>query len=121
MKKRKTGQGHERVLILGAHDRVIELADQLRAERIAAGENAQVVRRRKDGKIVRIVLENFSDDTNLVVHRGNPRRYSHDHETEQNPPRVWTMRKLTSKNPEDEAFLQRIYRSSVLDNLKRAA
>jgi hypothetical protein len=104
---------NDRVLVFGSNDRVIELADQARAERLAKGENATPVRRRKDGKIVRITLSSVSDDSNLVKHRGNPRRYSHDHETEENPPRVWTMRHISSK-------VQDIYRASVLDNLKAA-
>jgi hypothetical protein len=67
------------------------------------------VRRRKDGKIVRITLSNVSDDSSLVVHRGNPRRYSHDHENEVNPPRVWAMRHISSQ-------VRDIFRASVLDN-----
>jgi len=103
----------DRVLVIGSNDRVIELADQVRASRLAKGGNATPVRRRKDGKIVRIMLANVSDDSGLVKHRGNPRRYSHDHETPDNPPRVWTMRHLSSQ-------VQDIYRASVLDNLKAA-
>jgi hypothetical protein len=106
---RTRAEGNERALIFGANDRVIELADQARAERIARGENAVPVRRRKDGKIVRITLSNVSDDSSLVVHRGNPRRYSHDHENEVNPPRVWAMRHISSQ-------VRDIFRASVLDN-----
>lgn len=114
MKTQLKGQDNERVLVFGANDRVIELADQVRAERLAKAENVDVVRRRKDRKIVRIHLKNFSDDSRLEIHRGNPRRYSHDHENDLNPPRVWTMRHISSE-------VQDIFRASVLDNLKEAA
>jgi hypothetical protein len=114
----KRSRGDERVIVLGASDRVIELADQVRAERLARGENAEVIRRRRDRKIVRIHLQNFSDDSRLEVHRGNPRRYSHDHETDQNPRGVWTMRCLGSKDPAAEAYVRDIYRASVLDTLR---
>lgn len=67
-----------------------------------------------------IVLQHFSDDSSMIVHRGNPRRYSHANETSDNPARVWTMRKLGSNDPETEAFVRKIYRASVLDNLKAA-
>jgi hypothetical protein len=109
-----------RVIVLGANDRVIELADQARAEHLAKAENAHAVRRRRDQQIVRIHLANFSDDSRLEIHRGNPRRYSHDHATAHNPRGVWTMRRLGANDPEAEAYVRDIYQSSVLDNLKAA-
>jgi hypothetical protein len=103
----------DRVLVIGSNDRVIELADQARAERLAKAGNATPVRRRKDGKIMRITLAAVSDDSRLVKHRGNPRRYSSDKETESNPRGVWKLRHLSSE-------VRDIYRASVLDNLKAA-
>lgn len=94
--------------------RVVELADDIRTRQLAKAPNAAVIRRRKTGEVVRIKLRNFSDDSSLEVHRSNPRRYSHDHETEQNPPRVWTLRKLPSGTRD-------IYRASVLDCMRKAA
>ena len=112
---------NDRAIVIGANDRVIELSDQVRAARLARGANVEkVVRRRKDGRIVRIRLSSLSDDQNLEIHRGNPRRYSHDHETESNPRGVWTMRKLGSKDAGAEAYVRDVYRASVLDNLKAA-
>jgi hypothetical protein len=112
----------DRVIVLGSSARVIELADQVRAERLATGANVdKVVRRRRDKKIVRIELKSVSDDSRLEIHRGNPRSYSHDHETEQNPRGVWMMRRLGSKDPDTDDFIKETYRLSVLDNLKKAA
>lgn len=113
MKARLQGQPNERVLIFGCDDRVIELADQARARRISKAQNATTVRRRKDGKIVRITLAGVSDDSSLVIYRGNPRRYSSDRESEVNPPRCWTLRHIDSRT-------QGIFQASVLDNLKAA-
>lgn len=109
------------VPVFGFDGRVIELADPSRVRQLAAAENATVVRRRRDNRVERIHLLGVSDDSRLVKHRGNPRRYSHDHETVANPPRVWTIRRLGSDDPEAEQFVQRIFRSSVLDNLKQAS
>jgi hypothetical protein len=81
-------------------DRVVDLVDSAMAERMAKAPNAKAVRARKTGAIARIILKNHGDDSSLVEHRGNPRRYSHDHETEQNPARCWTLRHLPAEaNP----------------------
>lgn len=100
--------------------RLIEKANADRVKRLAAAPNAQIVRKRS-GQVVQINLKNHGDDSNLVMHRGNPRRYSHDHENVVNPPRVWTMRKLGSNDPQEDQYIGDIYRLSVLDNLKKAA
>lgn len=105
-------QQQTRVIVFGCDGRIVEITtDQARAERIAAGINASnIVRRRRGREIVRIDLASVSDDSTLIKHRGNPRRYSHDHENEQNPPRCWTLRHISSE-------VQDIFRASVLDNL----
>lgn len=109
----------DRVIVVGAGDRVIELTDQVRAERLARSGNAEVVRRRRDKLIVRIRLTAVSDDSTVVVHRGNPRRYSHDHETETNPRGVWTMRRLGAADPVAEKYVREIYQASIRDNLEK--
>ncbi len=99
----------------------VDLVDEQHAEHMARGENVTVIRRRRDRKIVQINVENHGECFSMKPQRGNPRRYSHDHETRDNPPRVWTIRRLGSKDPDAEKFVQRIFRASVLDNLKKAA
>jgi hypothetical protein len=121
MSRAEDGRRRGRVLVIGSDGRVIELCDQVRAERLAKHPNATAVRRRKDKKIVRIQLEQVSDESAIVVHRGNPRRYSHDHETEANPPRVWTMRRLGANDPDAEKYVREIYQASILDCLTTEA
>jgi prolyl oligopeptidase PreP (S9A serine peptidase family) len=104
-------------MVFGSDHRVIELTDQVRAERLARHPNAKAVRRRRDKKIMRIQLTELSDDRRLIVHRGNPRRYSHDHESESNPRGVWTMRRLGSTDPAAEQYVREIYRAAVVDNV----
>lgn len=109
-----------RVPVFGPNDHIVALIAPAEVRRYQDAPNARVVRVKKTGQVVRINLKTLSDDTSMVVHRGNPRRYSFDHETETNPANVWTLRRLGSNDPEDEAFVQRVFRASVLDNLKAA-
>lgn len=75
--------------------RLLEYADEARAMRLARAENAEVVRRRKDKQIMQINLREFGDDSRTPCRpKGNPSAYSHDHETEHNPPKVWTLRRI---------------------------
>jgi hypothetical protein len=84
-----------RILVCSPDSRVVEIAhDEARIRRLAASPNARVVRERKTGRIVRINLIAMSDDTRMIVHRADPRRYSHDHEGEQNPHGCWTLRRI---------------------------
>ncbi len=107
-----------KIPVIGRDDRVLALIPARDVKHYREAPNARV-QENDAGQV--IVLQHWSDDTSLIVHRGNPRRYSHDHETGENPPRVWTMRRLGAKDPAGEAFVQRIYRASILDNLKQAA
>jgi|ERR1041385_1409335 hypothetical protein len=79
---------------------LIEFANPLRAEILAKAENARVTRCKRGklkGQIICIDLRQMSDDSNMAIHRGNPRRYSHDRETKTNPARVWTLRHLPNQ------------------------
>jgi len=109
-----------RIPVFGPDNRAIALIAPTELRWYEAAGNAKVVKDR-DGKVVRVNLKHLSDDSTLVVHRGNPRRYSHDHETEANPPRVWTIRRLAPNDTDADRFVQRVFRASVLDNLKEAA
>lgn len=77
--------------------RCLELADGARVARLARAPNAELVRRRRDGKLVEIQLHEAGDDSGKRGRAGNPRRYSHDHETEDNPENVWTLRQIPSQ------------------------
>lgn len=100
-----TGSG--RVPVFGADDRLVDTISPRDVERYRSVPNARIVRDHVTGE-TRVILDHHSDDSTLIVHRGNPRRYSHDHETEKNPPRVWTLRPLQSRD-------RAIYQSSILD------
>lgn len=94
--------------------RCIELADTARVARLSQAPNVQLIRRRRDGKVVEIQVQEYGDDSQQPAHHGNPRAYSHDHETDSNPARVWTLKHLP-----DEAGP--IFRTVTTECLKRAA
>lgn len=95
-----------RAVVIGVDGRVIELADQARAHWLAEAENTGRVVRSRRGEIVRIELEQFSDDEVLEGRHGNPRHYSHDHETETNPRGVWDLRHLDVRDAILNAFIR---------------
>lgn len=74
---------------------IVDVVDEARARRMASAPNvtASFVRQRKTKKIVRLVIRDFGGNYK-GPRRGNPRQYSHDHETRDNPPRVWTFKRL---------------------------
>jgi hypothetical protein len=97
-----------------SNGRCIDLVDETRAKRLAKARNVEAIRRRKDKRIVELHIENYGGDWKGNRRHGDPRKYSHDHETDQNPNRCWTLRHL----PEHVAPL---FRLSITDNLKKAA
>lgn len=109
-----------RIPVFGPDNRAVALITPAELRWYEAAGNATIIKDR-GGQVVQVILRNHSDDSNLVAHRGNPRRYSHDHETKQNPPRVWTIRRLAPHDTDADRFVQRVFRASVLDNLKEAA
>lgn len=58
------------------------------------GSNVKVIRRRKDQAVACILLEEYGDDARLHARGGDPQKLSHCSETTENPPRVWTFKKL---------------------------
>ena len=72
--------------------RCIELADASMAEKLAHAPNARAIRRRRDGVLVEIQMRAAGDDSTRRPCKADPRRYSHNHETAQNPRGVWTLR-----------------------------
>lgn len=118
---RRIATGEDRrVPLFGPGDRVLALVPPEQVRRYEAAPNAQIIRRR-DGQAVRIQLRALGDDTGLIVHRGNPRRYSHDHETDNNPDRVWMLRRLAQHESSADMYVRVIFRASILDNLVGAA
>lgn len=77
--------------------RIVEYANEARVAYLAGIQNAEFVWIRKSGHLTRINLHSVGDDCGVKSRRYNPRRYSHDHETEQNPNRVWTFRNLSKE------------------------
>ena len=77
-----------------AGPRLIEFAGPERVRRLLQAPNARIVRKHKTKEIVCIVLEPYGDDYRVHEHNGNPQRLSHNHETPENPNRVWTFKKI---------------------------
>jgi hypothetical protein len=77
-----------------AGPRCLEFASPERVQRLIAASNVKIVRKRKTGSIVEVHLLEFGDDFRLPASHANPQRLSHNHETEDNPARVWTLKKL---------------------------
>jgi hypothetical protein len=93
-----------------ANGQVIELADEQRARQLAKGQNARWVKARKSGRKIGIHLDNYGASFTVPAKNGNPRRYSHDNQTDDNPAGVWTLKHL----PASTAHL---FRLSVTENL----
>jgi hypothetical protein len=77
-----------------AGPRLIEFAGPERVRSLLLAPNARAVRQRKTQAIVAIVLDCYGDDSRLHTRGGNPQKLSHNAETAENPPRVWTFKKL---------------------------
>jgi len=95
-------------------ERVIEFADEARARQLLTAPNAKAVRRRKDRQIVGVELEDLGGNWKEPALHGNPRQYSHDHETDRNPARVWTLRHLSDET-------QDLFQLAVTDTLGTGA
>lgn len=91
---------------------IVERVDRARARRLAMAINATVVRKR-NGEIVRINMGATSDDSLEDSLHGNPLKYSHNHETETNPEKVWTIKRIPAK-------VQCIFQEVVTSCLKAA-
>jgi hypothetical protein len=82
-----------RIPVVSGH-RLLEMASLERVRTLLRGANAVPVRARKNRAIAAIELLAHGDDSRLRSRYGNPQRLSHDNETDENPPRVWTLKKL---------------------------
>jgi hypothetical protein len=58
-----------------AGSRCLELAGPSRVQRLAQHANVEVIRRRKDSKVVEIQVRDRGDDSRLPAHTSNPLAY----------------------------------------------
>jgi hypothetical protein len=72
---------------------VLELADGARLRDLAKAPNVRAIRRPQDGKLIVLRLIDFGRDDEPALH-GNSLRWSHNHETSENPVNVWTLRHI---------------------------
>lgn len=94
--------------------RCVDLVDEARARQLGKARNVQAIRRRKDRRVVELHIENHGGDWKGKAMRGDPRKYSHDHETDHNPNRCWTLRHLPDHT-------EPLFRLAIKDCLKKAA
>jgi hypothetical protein len=73
---------------------VVEHVDRQRARQLSKAPNASARRDKRTRQIVEITLEVHGSDCAKKARRLDPRKYSHDKETAQNPHGCWTFRKL---------------------------
>jgi hypothetical protein len=69
------------------------MADAARVRQLQMAPNAVFIRRRKDGRLMRIILTSHGDDYGVRPHRGNPQTDVHHAETDSNPAGVWTFKR----------------------------
>lgn len=75
-----------------AGPRCIEMADPSRVRHLLQAPNMRAIRRHKDRRLVGLQVLDVGDDSHQKPRRGNPLQYSHNHETEDNPSKVWTLK-----------------------------
>jgi hypothetical protein len=83
-----------------AGTRLIEFAGPERVRQLLLPPNARAVRRRK-GALVEIQLAVHGDDTRIRSRKDNPQALVHRAETEENPRRVWALKKLVDVTAPD--------------------
>lgn len=71
----------------------VEMADSARVRQLRNAPNAQFVHRRKDGRLMRVMLFTHGDDFAVRPHRGNPQSDVTTAESDSNPPHVWAFKK----------------------------
>jgi hypothetical protein len=91
--------------------RLIEQANPDRVKRLLAAPNTLTVRKRKTGKVVQIILKEHGDDSIRPSRQGDPRKYFHKHETDENPPNVLALKRLPD-------FTAPIFRAAVDDCIR---
>lgn len=70
------------------------MAGPERVQHYLLASNAEIIRQRKTHSIVEIQLHDYGDDSRRKAKWGNPQKLSIDDETRDNPPKVWTFKRL---------------------------
>jgi hypothetical protein len=84
--------------------RCLEWAGPERVHQLLLAPNCKAVRRGgKHGPLVEIQVLEFGNDGRLHARGGNPQQLSHNCETDENPRRVWTLKRLPDPPPEAAA------------------
>ena len=94
--------------------RLVEQASPERIKQLERAPNAEILRKRKTGQVVQITLKTHGDDSGRKRRQGDPRRYYHKHETDQNPPNVLTLKRLP-------AFTAPVFDAVVTGCIREAA
>ena len=82
---------NDRLEVRGLDGELLWLADESQARDLLRAGYARLIRRRGCARVLQAVVALQRDDLRLLG-RGSAAdhtRYSHDHETPDNPPRVW--------------------------------
>lgn len=77
-----------------AGPRCLELADLSRAYALSVAPNVRIVRRRRTGEIIEVNIAEVGDDSHLKSTSGSSIWLVHKHESETNPPNVWTHKRV---------------------------
>jgi hypothetical protein len=72
---------------------LVEMADAARVRQLLTAPNAEFVRRRRDGKLMRINLTSHGEDYGRRPRHGNPQKDVYSAESDDNPPNVWTFKR----------------------------
>jgi hypothetical protein len=72
---------------------ITEMADSGRVRQLALAENAEFVRRHKDGQLMRINLTSYGDDYGRRPRGGNPQTDVYNAESDDNPPNVYAFKR----------------------------
>jgi hypothetical protein len=76
-----------------AGPRLLEMADPQRVESLMRAPNVRVLRYRHT--IVEVQVTDYGDSSRIPPRWGNPMRLSNDSPSDDNPPRVWKLKRLT--------------------------
>jgi hypothetical protein len=79
-----------------AGPRLVEMADPCRVNSLLRGNNVRVILRHKR-YIAEIQLLDYGDSSSVPAKWGRPQKLSTNLETEENPPRVWTFKRLRGR------------------------
>ncbi|MGA8764814.1 MAG: hypothetical protein WB562_18235 [Candidatus Sulfotelmatobacter sp.] len=71
----------------------VEMADAARVRQLRNAPNAEFIIRRKDGRLMRIILHGHGSDYGRRARRGNAQKDIYNAESPDNPPKVWAFKR----------------------------